>query len=80
MKRSDVVLVREDGPGCTELETEGYEVVDYSWGANLRFDDSSDLAMFDERVRRVRNEGFNIRELIDRITSLCLKGTFTRVQ
>ena len=63
MKRSDVVLVREDGPGCTELETEGYEVVDYSWGANLRFDDSSDLAMFDERVRRVRNEGFNIREL-----------------
>jgi len=36
--------------------------------------------MFDERVRRVRNEGFNIRELIDRITSLCLKGTFTRVQ
>ena len=63
MNRSDVVLVREDDPRCTELETEGYEVVGYSWGANLRFDDSSDLAMFDERVRRVRNEDFNIREL-----------------
>ena len=63
MKGSDVVFVREDDPRCTELETEGYEVVGYSWGANLRFDDSSDLAMFDERVRRVRNEGFNIREL-----------------
>jgi RimJ/RimL family protein N-acetyltransferase len=63
MNRSDVVLVREDDPRCAELETEGYEVVGYSWGANLRLDDSSDLAMFDERVRRVRNEGFNIREL-----------------
>jgi RimJ/RimL family protein N-acetyltransferase len=63
MNRSDVVLVREDDPRCAELETEGYEVVSYSWGANLRLDDSSDLAMFDERVRRVRNEGFNIREL-----------------
>jgi|SRR5664280_992842 len=63
MNRSDVVLVREDDPRCAELETEGYEVVGYSWGANLRFDVSSDLAIFDERVRRVRNEGFNIREL-----------------
>ncbi len=50
-------------PAAQELETEGYEVVGYSWSANLRFDDSSDLAMFDERVRRVRNEGFNVREL-----------------
>lgn len=63
MKGSDVVFVREDDPRCAELETEGYEIVSHSWGANLRFDDSSDLAMFDERVRRVRNEGFNIREL-----------------
>lgn len=38
MKRSDVVFVREDDPCCTELETEGYEVAGYSWGANLRFD------------------------------------------
>ena len=63
MKGSGVVFVREDDPRCAELETEGYEVVGYSWGANLRFDDSSDLAMFYERVRRVRNEGFNMREL-----------------
>ncbi|MDH2902992.1 MAG: hypothetical protein PXZ08_03465 [Actinomycetota bacterium] len=55
--------MREDDPRCTELETEGYEVIGYSWGANLRFDDSSDLTLFDERVRRVRNEGFTIREL-----------------
>jgi hypothetical protein len=34
MKRSDVVFVREDDPRCTELETEGYEVDGYSWGAN----------------------------------------------
>ena len=63
MKGSDVVFVREDDPRCAELETEGYEVVGYSWGANLRLDVSSDLAVFDERVRRVRNEGFTIREL-----------------
>ena len=63
MTRSDAVFVREDDPRCIELEAEGYEVVGYSWGANLRLDDSSDLAMFYERVRRVRNEGFNIREL-----------------
>jgi GNAT superfamily N-acetyltransferase len=63
MLRSDEVIVREDDPRCTELETEGYEVIGYSWGANLRFDDSSDLTLFDERVRRVRNEGFTIREL-----------------
>jgi len=63
MKRVDVVIVREDDPRCSELEAEGYEVVGYSWGANLRFDESSDLAMFEERVRQARNEGFNIREL-----------------
>ncbi len=63
MLRSDEVIVREDDSRCTELETEGYEVIGYSWGANLRFDDSSDLTLFDERVRRVRNEGFTIREL-----------------
>ncbi len=63
MLSSDVVIVREDDPRCTELEAEGYEVVGYSWGANLRFDDSSDLTMYDVRVRRVRNEGFTIREL-----------------
>lgn len=63
MTRSDEVIVREDDPRCTELETEGYEVVGYSWGANLRLDNSSDLAIIDERVRRVRNEGFTIREL-----------------
>jgi RimJ/RimL family protein N-acetyltransferase len=63
MKRSDVVFVSEDDPRCTELETVGYEVVGYSWGANLRFDDSSDLAVFDERVRRVCSEAFNIHEL-----------------
>jgi len=63
MLRSDVVIVREDDPRCTDLEAKGYEVIGYSWGANLRFDDSSDLTMFDERVRRVRNEGFTNREL-----------------
>jgi len=63
MTRSDVIIVREDDPRCTELETEGYEVVGYSWGANLRLDNSSDLAIIDERVGRVRNEGFTIREL-----------------
>ena len=63
MLRSDVVIVREDDPRCSELEVKGYEVIGYSWGANLRFDDSSDLTMFGERVRRVRNEGFTIREL-----------------
>ncbi len=63
MLRSDVVIVREDDPRCSELEAKGYEVIGYSWGANLRFDDSSDLTMFGERVRRVRNEGFTIREL-----------------
>jgi hypothetical protein len=63
MTRSDVIIVREDDPRCSELETEGYEVVGYSWGANLRLDDSSDLAVLDERVRRVRSEGFTIREL-----------------
>ena len=63
MLRSDVVIVREDNPRCSELEAKGYEVIGYSWGANLRFDDSSDLTMFGERVRRVRNEGFTIREL-----------------
>lgn len=62
MKGSGVVFVREVDPRCAELETEGY-AVGYSWGANLRFDDLSDLAMFYERVRRVRNEGFNMREL-----------------
>ncbi|NNN09198.1 MAG: hypothetical protein HKL85_08405 [Acidimicrobiaceae bacterium] len=59
MLRSDVVIVREDDPRCTELEVKGYEVIGYSWGANLSLDDSSDLTMFDERVRRVRNEGFS---------------------
>ena len=63
MLRSDVVIVREDDPRCTELEIEGYEVVGYSWGANLRLDNSSDLAVFDERVRRARSEGFTVREL-----------------
>ena len=63
MLRSDVVIVREDDPRCSELEAKGYEVIGYSWGANLRFDDSSDLTMFGERVRRVRSEGFTIREL-----------------
>ncbi len=60
MLRSDVVIVREDDPRCTELEIEGYEVVGYSWGANLRLDNSSDLAVFDERVRRARSEGFTV--------------------
>ena len=55
--------MREDDPRCAELEVEGYGVVSYSWGATLRIDDSSDLAMSAERVRRVRNEGFNICEL-----------------
>jgi len=63
MLSSDVVIVREDDPRCTELEAEGYEVVGYSWGANLRLDNSSDLEIIDERVQRVRNEGFTIREL-----------------
>ncbi len=63
MLRGDVVIVREDDPRCSELEAKGYEVIGYSWGANLRFDDSSDLAMFGERVRQVRGEGFTIREL-----------------
>lgn len=59
-----MVFVREDDPRCAELEAEGYEVVGYSWGANLRFDDSSDLARYYECVRRVRNEGFEVRELV----------------
>jgi GNAT superfamily N-acetyltransferase len=58
-----MIIVREDDPRCSELETEGYEVVGYSWGANLRLDDSSDLAVLDARVRRVRSGGFTIREL-----------------
>lgn len=60
---SDVVIVREDDPRCNELEIDGYEIIGYSWGANLRLDDSSDLTNLGERVRRVRSEGFIIREL-----------------
>jgi ketopantoate reductase len=62
MMGSDVIIVRDD-PRCSELETEGYGVVGYSWGANLRLDNSSYLAVLDERARRVRSEGFTIREL-----------------
>jgi hypothetical protein len=60
---SEVVFVREDDPRCQELEGLGYTVTGYSWGANLRLDETSDVTALIERVVRVTRNGITIREV-----------------
>jgi GNAT superfamily N-acetyltransferase len=60
----DVVFVREDDPRCADLEGRGYAITGYSWGANLRFDDDSDLSPIQDRVESMSIEGLIIRELL----------------
>jgi GNAT superfamily N-acetyltransferase len=59
----EVVFVREDDPRCRELEELGFTVTGYSWGANLRLDETCDLTRLNERVANVAQDGFTIREL-----------------
>lgn len=60
---SDVVFVREDDPRCHDLEELGYAITGYSWGANLRLDETSDVTKLNERVVNVTRVRFTIREL-----------------
>ena len=60
---SDVVFVREDDPRCQELEDLGYTVTGYSWGANLRLEETSDVTPLIERVSKVTRDGYSFREL-----------------
>ena len=62
--RADVLLVREDDPQCAVLETAGYEVVGYSWGANLRLDESSNRSALHECARRASTDVDTVRELM----------------
>ena len=59
----DVVFVQEDDPRCQELEELGYSITGYSWGANLRLDETSDVTTLIERVNKATRDGFSIREL-----------------
>jgi hypothetical protein len=59
----DTLFVNSLDPKCSVLESEGYIVVAESWGAHLMFHETSDLAIYHQKIESLELRGFDLIEL-----------------
>ena len=60
---SETVIINSLDPKCSVLESEGYVVVAESWGAHLMFQETSDLAVYHQKIESLGLRGFDLIEL-----------------
>jgi ribosomal protein S18 acetylase RimI-like enzyme len=74
---SETVIVNSLDPKCSVLESEGYVVVAESWGAHLALPETSNLAVYHQRIDSLEMRGFDLIELTqesaDQVLELELK-------